>query len=231
MEGMHSVIGLGDQMQNKMKILKNDQDQMDKKAEEEKQQEVQPQKKEGLSWLDKVKELQTYSDRVRNICILAHVDHGKTTLSDSLISSNQIINPKLAGQLRYLDSREDEQQRMITMKASSISIIYGHKLRTRLPKKDGETEPQFEEEVQQHLINLIDSPGHVDFSSEVSSALRMSDGGLVLVDVNEGVSPQTHTVIKQAWAEKVKMCLVLNKIDRLIIERAMSGQEIYQQMV
>ena len=74
---------------------------------------------------------------------------------------------------------------------------------------------------------MIDSPGHVDFSSEVSSALRMSDGGIVLVDVCEGVSPQTHTVIKQAWNERVKTCLVLNKIDRLIIERSMTSTEIY----
>ena len=89
----------------------------------------------------------------------------------------------------------------------------------------------FVTEDRQHLINLIDSPGHVDFSNEVSSALRMSDGALVLVDVNEGVSPQTHTVIRQAWAEKVKMCLVLNKIDRLIVDRQMEGQEVYNAMV
>ena len=87
---------------------------------------------------------------------------------------------------------------------------------------------EFETEEQHNLINLIDSPGHVDFSSEVSSALRMSDGALVLVDVNEGVSIQTHTVIKQAWAEKVKMVLVLNKIDRLILDRGMDGQQCYQ---
>jgi len=87
---------------------------------------------------------------------------------------------------------------------------------------------EFEIEEQHNLINLIDSPGHVDFSSEVSSALRMSDGAMVLVDVNEGVSIQTHTVIKQAWAEKVKMVLVLNKIDRLILERGMDGQQCYQ---
>jgi len=78
---------------------------------------------------------------------------------------------------------------------------------------------------------LIDSPGHVDFSSEVSSALRMSDGALVLVDVNEGVSPQTQTVLRQAWAEKVKTCLVLNKIDRLIIDRGYDGEQIYQTLI
>jgi ribosome assembly protein 1 len=172
-----------------------------------------------------VLELQTYPDLVRNICILAHVDHGKTTLTDSLISSNQIISNKMAGQLRYLDSRDDEQQRCITMKASSISLLYAYQKK----KKDSEGKLQVEE--QQHLVNLIDSPGHVDFSSEVSSALRLSDGGIVIVDVVEGVSPQTYTVIKQAWAEKVKMCLMLNKIDRLIIERGMDGQEVYQQMV
>lgn len=106
------------------------------------------------------------------------------------------------------------------MKASSISILYAHKDRK---KKGGEVIT----EERQHLINLIDSPGHVDFSNEVSSALRMSDGGLVLIDVIEGVSPQTHTVIRQAWAEKVRMCLVLNKIDRLIIDRQMDGAAIY----
>ena len=177
MEISHPKPRPGD-LANKLKIVQNEQEKEPEEA------------KKGLSWLDKVCELQSYPDRVRNICILAHVDHGKTTLSDSLISSNNIINSKLAGQLRYLDSREDEQQRMITMKASSISILYGHKVKKRNEKKE------IIEEEQQHLMNLIDSPGHVDFSNEVSTALRMSDGGLIMVDVNEGVSTQTHTVIK-----------------------------------
>jgi ribosome assembly protein 1 len=115
------------------------------------------------------------------------------------------------------------------MKASSISLLHAHKIRHRTKNEQGETKVEVEE--QHNLINLIDSPGHVEFSSEVSSALRMSDGALVLVDVNEGVSPQTHTVIKQAWAEKVRMCLVLNKVDVLMIQRGMDGQQCYQTMV
>ena len=109
------------------------------------------------------------------------------------------------------------------MKASSISILYARKMNVKTDKKDENGKAIFQTEERQHLMNLIDSPGHVDFSHEVSSALRLSDGALVLVDVNEGISSQTHTVIKQAWAEKVKMCLVLNKIDKLIVEREMLG--------
>lgn len=135
---------------------------------------------------------------------------GKTTLSDSLISYNNIISHKQAGQIRFLDSREDEQERLITMKASSISIIY------RPPTEPGS-----------YLVNLIDSPGHVDFSFEVSSALRLSDGGVVVVDALEGVCQQTVTVIRQAWEERVKMCLVINKIDRLPFHLSMNPMDGY----
>ena len=153
-------------------------------------------------------ELQLIPERIRNICILAHVDHGKTTLSDCLIGSK----------LRFLDDRDDEQEKLITMKASSIAILFGH---TPNPKV---------KEPQQHLVNLIDSPGHVDFSIEVSSAVSLSDGALVVIDVVEGVSPQTLTVVRQAWKAKVKTCLVLNKIDRLIVARWMDAPEIYVQL-
>ncbi|KAK1263000.1 hypothetical protein QJS04_geneDACA009406 [Acorus gramineus] len=147
--------------------------------------------------------------RVRNICILAHVDHGKTTLADHLISScGSEVHPKQAGKVRYMDFLAEEQRRAITMKSSSISLRY-----------------------RDHFINLIDSPGHMDFCSEVSTAARLSDGALVLVDAVEGVHIQTHAVLRQAWIEKLTPCLVLNKIDRLITELGLSELEAYNRLL
>lgn len=172
---------------------------------------------------DAIKRMQNDPEMIRNICILAHVDHGKTTLSDSLISNNQIINQKLAGKLKYMDSREDEQIRQITMKASSITLFH-HKVQ-KLTKEQQDAGTEAKQDL--YKINLMDSPGHVDFTNEVSSALRLSDGALVLIDVSEGISPQTLTVLRQAWDEKIRTCLVLNKIDRLILERNMDADDIF----
>lgn len=133
---------------------------------------------------------------------------GKTSLTDSLLASNGVISVKQAGKLRYLDSREDEQERGITMESSAISLIYDSKsLQNR------------------YLINLIDSPGHVDFSSQVITATRLCDGALVLVDAVEGVCTQTIAVLRQAKEEALKPILVINKIDRLIVELKMSSNE------
>ncbi|KAK7255903.1 hypothetical protein RIF29_29331 [Crotalaria pallida] len=147
--------------------------------------------------------------RIRNICILAHVDHGKTTLADHLIAAaaGTLLHPKLAGRVRFMDYLDEEQRRAITMKSSSISLQY-----------------------KTHSINLIDSPGHMDFCSEVSTAARLSDGALVLVDAVEGVHIQTHAVLRQCWIEKLSPCLVLNKIDRLITELKLTPSEAYTRL-
>ncbi|EXJ78845.1 elongation factor 2 [Capronia coronata CBS 617.96] len=162
--------------------------------------------------------LQSNAQNIRNICILAHVDHGKTSLTDSLIATNGIISPKMAGKIRYLDSRPDEQIRGITMESSAISLYF-----SMMRRQQENAEPKKEE----YLINLIDSPGHIDFSSEVSTASRLCDAAIVLVDAVEGVCSQTVTVLRQVWIEKLKPLLVINKIDRLITELKMSPAEAY----
>ncbi|CAF4550558.1 unnamed protein product [Rotaria sp. Silwood1] len=153
-------------------------------------------------------ELQENTESIRNICILAHVDHGKTTLADDLLASNGIISTRLAGKLRLMDSLEAEQIRGITMKSSAVSLVH-------------------EKDDKKYLINLIDTPGHVDFSSEVSTAVRLCDGAIILIDAVEGVCPQTLAALRQAWLEHLRIILVLNKIDRLIVELKMSPMEAY----
>ena len=166
----------------------------------------------------KLAELQRRPENVRNFCLLAHVDHGKTTLADNLLASNGIISSKLAGTVRYLDSRPDEMERGITMKSSAVSLYF------QLRRK-GEEVPT------EYLLNLIDSPGHVDFSSEVSTASRLCDGAIVLVDAVEGVCSQTITVLRQAWDEQIKPILVINKLDRLITELKLSPTEAHIHLV
>lgn len=157
------------------------------------------------------KDLQKNTKNIRNICVIAHVDHGKTSIVDNLISYNNIINPRLAGLIRYMDNLPEEQERCITMKTSSISLVY------KSPK-----------DKENYLINVIDSPGHVDFSSEILTAVKVCEGGLLVIDVVEGVCSQTISVIKQAFVENIKLILVFNKIDRLISEIQFTSLEAYE---
>jgi elongation factor 2 len=151
--------------------------------------------------------------------VIAHVDHGKSTLTDSLIAKAGIIAGEAAGNARFTDTRADEQERGITIKSTGVSLFYESDILLENGVPLG------------YLINLIDSPGHVDFSSEVTAALRVTDGALVVVDYVEGVSVQTETVLRQALAEKIKPVLMVNKIDRGILELQVDGENMYQQFM
>ncbi|ETW81849.1 hypothetical protein HETIRDRAFT_173530 [Heterobasidion irregulare TC 32-1] len=157
---------------------------------------------------------------VRVVTTIGHVDHGKTTLMDALLASNNIISSRMAGKIRYLDSREDEQERGITMESSAVSLRFKVMEKTAVGGSFPKT----------YAINMIDTPGHVDFSSEVSTASRLVDGALVLVDVVEGVSSQTISVLRQAWQDRLRPILVINKLDRLVTELKQSPTEAYHHL-
>ena len=159
--------------------------------------------------IKKATEVMHILPQIRNLCIAAHIDHGKTTLSDNLIAGAGMMSEDLAGKSRVLDFDEQESARGITINAASASMVHSV-------------------EGTDYLINLIDTPGHVDFGGDVTRAMRAVDGCFILACAVEGPMPQTETVVRQALKEKVKPVLFINKVDRLINELQVTPEDMME---
>ncbi len=167
------------------------------------------------SRIDKFNRLVSQQSQIRNVCTSAHIHHGKTAMTDNLLAAAGMMASKNAGNLdagMMTWQHADEQERLLTVDSANVSMVH-----------------DFQGE--EFLINLIDTPGHVDFSGNVTSAMRAVDGTIVLVCASEGIMPQTETVIKQALRERVKPVLFINKFDRLLKELKLSPEAMQERIV
>ncbi len=165
--------------------------------------------------VDKVLRITQNPKQIRNICTSAHIHHGKTAFTDNLLAAAGMMASKFAGELEggmatWLHA--DEQERLMTVDAANVSMVH-------------------EYHGQEYLINLIDTPGHVDFGGNVTRAMRAVDGTVVLICAVEGIMPQTETVVRQALRERVKPVLFINKVDRLVKELKLNPEQIAQRIM
>jgi elongation factor 2 len=161
---------------------------------------------------ENIKKLMQDPTKIRNVGVCAHIDHGKTTFSDNLLAGAGMLSENLAGQQRALDFHDDEAERGITIDSANVSMVHSV-------------------EGTDYLINLIDTPGHVDFGGDVTRAMRAVDGAIVLSCAVEGIMPQTETVLRQALKELVKPVLFINKVDRLIKEVKLTPEAMTQKFI
>jgi len=161
--------------------------------------------------VEEITKLMSNTDQIRNIAIIAHVHHGKTTLTDALLVKAGLISKAVSGDVLYTNYEAIEKDRRMTIKSANISLGFEYKGRD-------------------YIVNLIDTPGHVDFGGHVTRSMRAVDGVILVVDPVEGIMPQTETVLRQALKEKCKPVLFVNKTDRLLTELRLTPEQTMERL-